>query len=178
MIPRGPCQLLPFCDCVILWSQWPSRSLSHFAHISLFWGLSLDWVHQKWPPGYQASSRELSLPWACWLWPIFVPATQSAPSPQERTADSHSTKSSKIIHWDSLSWIRRIYSDSRKVSREMLVFWPDLSSLQLLMQLCIKTGIGYLFSCQWLFRFHAENGSCKSSLMSSKQKRAPRACIF
>lgn len=65
---------------------------------------------------------------------------------------------------------------SRKVSREMLVFWPDLSSLRLLMQLCIPMGIGYLsaslFARQWLFRLHAQNRSCKSSLMSSVGERA------
>ena len=92
----------------------PPEVYLHFACISFFWGLSLDWVHQKWPPGYQVNSRELPLPWACWLWSISVPSPQLAPSPQERTADSPSTKISKMIHWDPLSLIRGITSGKQK----------------------------------------------------------------
>lgn len=60
-VPSAPCQRAHFASSLVILVVL-QRSFSTWS-VSLFWGLSPDWVHQKWPSGYQASSSEQPLPW-------------------------------------------------------------------------------------------------------------------
>lgn len=60
--PPTPCQGAFFASSLVILVAL-QRSFS-ICPVSLFWGLSLSWVHPERPPGYQASSSEQPLPWA------------------------------------------------------------------------------------------------------------------
>lgn len=147
-------------------SWWPSRSLSPLCLYTFIPksqpGLGAPDV-APWVPSKQLGAATfLGLLTVVHLCDWYT----ATPSPQERTADSHSTKISNTILWDPLGLINVPTSDKQqKFSGKCFGFWPDPSSLRLQMH-------QNLFTCPSLFRLHAQNRSCKSSQVSSVQQRA------